>query len=137
MPPLAHVYGRLAGMPLEIVQAVLAEFSCSDLQTLVYSPHAPEGAIEAADVILAFRMGNLPAAAELMRRDDLVQLFTPDMLDALLRRQADVTLHAFADLRGALGDVGSQARQLLDTRLSLSLELLRGEHAFLHGHARA
>jgi hypothetical protein len=124
MPPLARLYGQLAGMPLEILHAALSEYSCQDLQALVYATHAPEAAVEAADIILAFRMTNLTLAAELVHREDIVDALGVDMLQAILKRQADVTLHAFATLDGQLEPVGALARDLLQTRVSLSLDLL-------------
>ncbi|MET0289522.1 MAG: hypothetical protein ABW178_07840 [Pseudoxanthomonas sp.] len=124
MPPLARLYGQLAGMPIEILHAALAEYSCQDLQALVYATHAPEAAVETADIILAFRMSNLPQAAQLVHREDIVDALGVDMLQAILKRQADVTLHAFATLDGQLEPVGALARELLQTRVSLSLELM-------------
>jgi len=124
MPPLARLSGQLAGMPIEILHAALAEYPCQDLQALVYATHAPEAAVETADIILAFRMSNLPQAAQLMHREDIIDALGVDMLLAILKRQADVTLHALAALDGQLEPVGALARELLQTRVSLSLELM-------------
>ncbi|SEL64991.1 hypothetical protein SAMN05428989_2154 [Pseudoxanthomonas sp. GM95] len=133
MLPLARLYGQLAGLPIEILHAALAEYSCQDLQTLVYATHAPEAAVEAADIILAFRMSNLPQAAQLVHREDIVDALGVDMLMSILKRQADVTLHAFSSLNGDLEPVGALARELLQTRVSLSLELTQQAHQMLDG----